>query len=140
MPRSTKLHVLEYELPVRVVKDRSGGFVAKSPAWSDCYAQGDSIDEVTNEIAAVASALIELYKEEGLNIPLKKKRTLSTILKIPVFSTSWSRLPTVRLLRKREKPDSFSDEKQPGRTKFGGMKKREKPALFPTTKKLHPGH
>jgi predicted RNase H-like HicB family nuclease len=88
MARSKKLHVLQYELPVQVRKDPSGGFVAISPAWSDCYAQGDSIDEVTNEIASVASSLIELYREEGLNIPLKKKRTLSTILKIPVFSTS----------------------------------------------------
>lgn len=72
MARAKKVQVLEYELPVKVEKDSSGGFVAKSPAWSDCYAQGDTIDEVTNEITSVAASLIELYKEEGMKIPYSR--------------------------------------------------------------------
>src|SRR4030066_512833 len=53
--------------------NKEGGFTAFSPAWSDCYAQGDTLDEAVNEISAVAASLIELYKEEGLKVPLKKK-------------------------------------------------------------------
>ena len=86
MARPKKLQVLEYELPVSVEKDTSGGYVAKSPAWGDCYAQGDSIDEVTNEIAGVAASLIELYKEEGMKIPLTKKVTRKRTFKIPIFT------------------------------------------------------
>ena len=88
MAKAKKLQVFEYELPVRVEKDSSGGFVARSPIWSDCYAQGDSIDEVTNEISSVAASLIELYKEEDMKIPLKKKVTSKNTLKIPVYSSA----------------------------------------------------
>ena len=34
-----------------------------------------TIEEAINEIAYVASSLIELYKEEGMPIPLKLKST-----------------------------------------------------------------
>lgn len=88
MAKQKRLQVFEYELPVKVEKDPSGGFVAKSPIWSDCYAQGDSIDEVTNEIASVAASLIELYKEEGMRIPLKKKATNKNTFKIPVYTSA----------------------------------------------------
>ena len=88
MAKAKKLQVFEYELPVKVEKDPSGGFVAKSPVWSDCYAQGDSIDEVTNEISSVAASLIELYKEEGMKIPLKKKAASKKTFKIPVFTSA----------------------------------------------------
>ena len=88
MVKAKKLQVFEYELPVKVEKDPSGGFVAKSPVWSDCYAQGDSIDEVTNEIASVAASLIELYKEEGMRIPLKKKTSNKNTFKIPVYTSA----------------------------------------------------
>ena len=88
MVKAKKLQVFEYKLPVKVEKDPSGGFVAKSPVWSDCYAQGDSIDEVTNEIASVAASLIELYKEEGMRIPLKKKASNKNTFKIPVYTSA----------------------------------------------------
>ena len=88
MAKPKKLQVFEYELPVKVEKDPSGGFVAKSPVWSDCYAQGDSIDEVTNEISSVAASLIELYNEEGLKIPLKKKVASKKTFKIPVYTSA----------------------------------------------------
>jgi len=88
MARQKKLQVFEYELPVKVEKDPSGGFIAKSPSWRDCYAQGDSIDEVTNEIASVAASLIELYKEEGMKVPLKKKATSKNTFKIPIYTSA----------------------------------------------------
>jgi len=71
----TKKHltILEYELPVEINEEREGGFFAKCSVWQDCYAQGDTIEEVINEISYVASSLIELYKEEGLRLPLKLK-------------------------------------------------------------------
>jgi len=64
----------EYDLPI-VIHEEEAGFVATCPLWQDCYAQGDTIEEVINEIATVASSLIELYKEEDMPIPLKLKST-----------------------------------------------------------------
>lgn len=84
-----KTKVLEYELPIKVVPEK-GGFYASCPIWKDCYAQGDSVDEVVQEIAAAASSLIEIYEEEGLEIPLKiasEERISSkgALFRMPIF-------------------------------------------------------
>ncbi|MCJ7740952.1 type II toxin-antitoxin system HicB family antitoxin [Candidatus Microgenomates bacterium] len=73
------LTVKEYELPVSVQKEADGGFVAKCPIWSDCYAQGDTLEEAVTELQYVASSLIELYEEE--DIREIKSGTMSNILK-----------------------------------------------------------
>jgi len=75
MSQKQKLIIQEYELPITVEQDTSGGFVARCQNWHDCYAQGDTIEEAINEISYVASSLIELYKEEGMEIPLMLKRS-----------------------------------------------------------------
>lgn len=72
MKKDKKLNIQEYELPITFQED-DGGFVATCPAWKDCFAQGETVEEVINEISYVASSLIELYKEEGLKVPLKLK-------------------------------------------------------------------
>ena len=68
------LSIAEYELPI-TIHEEDGTFIAKCTKWQDCYAQGNSLEEAINEIAYVASSLIELYNEEGLKIPLKLKKT-----------------------------------------------------------------
>lgn len=73
MLKQTK-RISEYELPIKIESQKMEGYLATCPTWSDCYAQGDSIDEAVLEITAVAQSLIELYKEEGLKIPLKAQR------------------------------------------------------------------
>lgn len=77
--------VSEYELPINIEYQKEGGVVVTSPAWSDCYAQGDSIDEAILEITAVAQSLIELYKEEGKIIPLKLQKGANKIFSVPVI-------------------------------------------------------
>ncbi|MBI5122773.1 type II toxin-antitoxin system HicB family antitoxin [Candidatus Roizmanbacteria bacterium] len=63
----------EYELPITISPEKESGFVAVCSTWKDCYAQGETIEEAINEISYVASTLIELYKEENMEIPLKAK-------------------------------------------------------------------
>jgi len=63
--------VFEYELPIKVSK-AGRDFFAKCPVWPDCYVQGDTVENVINEVTAVAASLIELYKEEDLEIPLMR--------------------------------------------------------------------
>ncbi len=69
MKNKKLLTIEEYELPVMVEKDTQGGFVARCPQWSDCYAQGETIEEAINELSHVASSLIELYREEAVFLP-----------------------------------------------------------------------
>lgn len=89
MLKQTK-KVLEYKLPVEIKPQKEGGFVAVCPDWSDCYAQGDTIDEAVLEITAVTQSLIELYKEEGLEIPLKlqKEERHADFFTVPVIVAS----------------------------------------------------
>lgn len=79
--------VYRYELPLKIEAQKGGGFLAKCLIWPDCYAQGDSVDEAVLEATAVAQSLIELYKEEGLKIPLKLpgEKGISNQITIPVI-------------------------------------------------------
>ncbi len=80
-------NVLEYDLPINLTPQKEGGFVVTSPVWSDCYAEGDTVDEAILEITAVAQSLIGLYKEEGLQIPLKpeEQRQQTSLLSVPII-------------------------------------------------------
>jgi len=85
----TLAKVFEYELPVKVSKANSR-FFAECPIWPDCYAQGDTVEDVINEIVAVAASLIGLYQEEGLEVPLRKSPRVKiihqqTTVKVPVL-------------------------------------------------------
>lgn len=85
LKKTTKVE--SFELPLKIEPQEDGGFVAASTVWTDCYAQGDSVDEAILEATAVAQSLIELYKEEGLKIPLKltKESKVSSPITVPVI-------------------------------------------------------
>lgn len=85
LKRSQK--VLEYDLPIKIEPQKEGGYVVTSPVWKDCYAQGDTIDEAVLEVTAVAQSLIDLYKDEGLKIPLKvqKEKPLANHTTVPII-------------------------------------------------------
>ena len=92
MSKDKNLHIQEYELPV-TLQEEDGGFVAACPIWQACYAQGETAEEAINEISYVASTLIELYKEEGMEIPLKLKskseeKSTNFSVNIPVIVSS----------------------------------------------------
>lgn len=82
--------VSEYELPIKIEPQKEGGYVVACPKWSDCFAEGDTIDEAVLEITAVAQSLIELYKEEGLKIPLKlqQEKAIANPFTVPVIVTA----------------------------------------------------
>lgn len=94
MKKSKILNVQEYKLPIAIQEEEEGGFTALCSVWKECYAQGETLEEVINEISYVASSLIELYREENINIPLKLKRatqktTKGFTLNVPlIVSTS----------------------------------------------------
>jgi predicted RNase H-like HicB family nuclease len=75
MKSSKILHLQEYELPLTVHEEPDGGFTATCSVWPDCYAQGEMIEEAINEAAYTAAALIELYQEEDMHVPLKLRKT-----------------------------------------------------------------
>ena len=75
MNKTKTLTILEYKLPITVKRDKTGGYIARCRNWDDCYAQGETLEDALNELSGVASSLIELYKEEGLKIPLTLVKT-----------------------------------------------------------------
>jgi len=82
--------VLEYELPVKI-EPQDGGYFAFCPKWSDCYAQGNTVEEALSEINLVAQTLIEIYQEEEIRIPLSLAESvpkIGEIIKMPVFVTA----------------------------------------------------
>lgn len=83
--------VSQYKLPIKIQVQKDGGYVAICPIWKDCYAQGDTIDEAVLEITAAAQSLIELYKEEGLKLPLElqsEKNSSNTEFSVPIIVAS----------------------------------------------------
>ena len=88
LKRSEK--VSRYQLPIKI-EPQEGGFLATCPVWSDCYAQGETIDEAVLEITAVAQTLIEIYKEKSLEIPLKlesEKLLTNSHMSVPIIVAS----------------------------------------------------
>lgn len=78
------IKVSQYELPLKIEPQKDGGYVVTCSRWADCYAQGDTIDEAVLEVTGVAQSLIELYKEEGLKIPLKLQQEKGVLFPITV--------------------------------------------------------
>jgi len=68
------LFIQEYVLPITIVEEKQGVFIASCSSWQDCYAQGTSVVDVIKEISFVADSLLEVYKEEDLSIPLRLKK------------------------------------------------------------------
>jgi len=64
--------VNEYELPIEVKKE-GNYYVASCSVWSDCYAQGYSLEDAVENITKVTKGLIEIYEQEDKKIPLKLK-------------------------------------------------------------------
>lgn len=92
MKNRKSISIQEFELPITIKAEKDGGYIASCPKWDDCYAQGDTVEEVISEISYVASSLIELYKEENLYIPLKiksteKKETKGFTINFPLITT-----------------------------------------------------
>lgn len=84
------MNMSKYCLPVEIKKEEEF-YLASCPSWPDCYAQGRTIDEATTEIMNVASALIDLYEDEGMRVPLKKAgetKTDELSFDVPVFATA----------------------------------------------------
>ena len=80
----------KYCLTVNIKKEGEF-YLASCPDWSDCYAQGKTIDEATTEIMSVASAMIDLYEDEGMKIPLKKAgeaKSGKLSFDVPVFAAA----------------------------------------------------
>ncbi|MDP1743755.1 MAG: type II toxin-antitoxin system HicB family antitoxin [Candidatus Amesbacteria bacterium] len=65
--------VNQYEFPIEIKKE-GDDYIALCPAWSDCYAQGHSLENAVDCVTEVAKGLIEIYDQEDRKIPLKLKR------------------------------------------------------------------
>lgn len=90
MAITKKVTINCYELPLEIRAEEMGGYFARCSDWDACYAQGETVDEVLSEITQIARALLEIYQEEGLEIPLKRmsQRRKKFSLRVPIEARS----------------------------------------------------
>jgi predicted RNase H-like HicB family nuclease len=50
---------------VVIHEDSDGGFWAEVPALPGCYSQGETIDELKNNIREAIAGVLEVLKEQG---------------------------------------------------------------------------
>lgn len=65
------MNVLEYELPITITSLEEGGYLARCEKLQGCMAEGATIEEALAYITDVARNLIDIRKEEGMEIPLR---------------------------------------------------------------------
>lgn len=63
------VRVFEYELPLNVEPLEEGGFLATSKALQGVLAEGETVSEAVANAMDVASAIIEIRRQENMEIP-----------------------------------------------------------------------
>lgn len=58
-----------YKIPLVLTPQPEGGYTATSPLLPELITEGDSLDEVLENVKDAISAVIELYQELGLVLP-----------------------------------------------------------------------
>ncbi|ODS35018.1 MAG: hypothetical protein A7316_04650 [Candidatus Altiarchaeales archaeon WOR_SM1_86-2] len=61
---------MERTLQVIIEQDEDGKYVAECPSLQGCYTQGDTFEEVVENIKEVIDMCIEELKEENKEIPV----------------------------------------------------------------------
>ena len=65
------MQVLEYELPVTIIPQEEGGYLAQCKKLQGCMAEGETVEEALSCVVDVARNIIAIRKEEGMKITLK---------------------------------------------------------------------
>ncbi len=63
----------EVKYPFVIYPAKEGGYVAEVPALKGCLAQGETLQETLDEIAAVTKLWIETAKSHGQKLPNVQK-------------------------------------------------------------------
>jgi predicted RNase H-like HicB family nuclease len=70
-------------MPIKVIRQKEGGYLATSKSLQGVLAEGKTASEAISNAMDVASHIIEIRKEKGLDVPLK-------VLKKPRTGSSFS--------------------------------------------------
>ncbi len=70
------------QYPIVIYPCEEGGYVAEIPALKGCLAQGETLDEVLNELRIVTDLWLETAKKYGQQLPdvassIEKMKALS---------------------------------------------------------------
>lgn len=66
-----RVEVLEYKLPVTITPLEEGGYLARCEKLQGCMAEGETMEQALSFITDVARNIIDIRREEGMNIPLR---------------------------------------------------------------------
>lgn len=68
-----------YQFQAIIEQDETGGYVGEVPALPACYTQGDTIEELLENLREVIAMCLEELKEEGKTIPTSHDIRIETI-------------------------------------------------------------
>ena len=60
-----------FSLPVRIERTEVGGYLAASEALPGFLVEGETIEEVYEQVPVVARALLEVYRQLGKPLPAR---------------------------------------------------------------------
>ncbi len=58
-----------FEFPLRLVPQPEGGFTVTCPVLPELVTEGDTVEEVVNNVQDALAAVIELYEDTGRPLP-----------------------------------------------------------------------
>ena len=66
-------------------KTTEGGYVAYVPLLPGCMTQGDTFEDVKENIKDAISGYLEVLREDGDDIPLEHEERISATVTVPVL-------------------------------------------------------
>jgi len=73
----------ELQYTVLINKAPEGGYVASAPFLPGCMTQGESFEEVRENIRDAISGYISLLKEDGEEIPVENSEKIAATVAVP---------------------------------------------------------
>lgn len=61
---------MDYRLSLVLTPQPEGGYTITSPLFPELITEGDSIDEALGNVTDAFAAVIELYEDLGLSLPI----------------------------------------------------------------------
>ena len=73
---------MEYTFKVIVEECEEGGYYAECPAFQGCHVEGETYEELMNELRRVITDFVDEYKKNGEEIPVDNYSIAS--VRVPV--------------------------------------------------------
>lgn len=60
---------MQYKIPLVLTPQPEGGFTVTSPLLPELVSEGDTVEEVLENVRDAVAAVVEIYEDEGRKLP-----------------------------------------------------------------------